>query len=63
MNKFLRTLHRLIGCEHKNTANPDTLKRKITSENSKNIEEIKHTNSVIKVMIEKGEFNLKIVKK
>ena len=64
MNKVWKLFHRLIGCkEVKNNPNPDTLKRKIVSEKLKNIQKIKETNGVMKIMIEKGELTLKIAKK
>ena len=64
MNKAWKIFHRLIGCKKaKNNPNPDVLKRKIVSEKLKNIQKIKETNGVMKIMIEKGELSLRIAKK
>jgi len=64
MNGFWKRFHRLIGCkEVKNDPNPDSLKQKIISEKLKNVQMMKKTNGVIKVMIEKGELQLTIAKK
>ena len=62
MNKFWQVFHRLIGCK-KPKNNPSVLKQKIISEKLKSIQQIKQTNGTIKVMIEKGEIELKLVKK
>ena len=63
MNRFLQRIHRLFGC--KSTKNPqaDTLKSKIMQERHKDMWELRKTNGIIKVMIEKGEIELKIIKK
>lgn len=63
MNRFLQRIHYLFG--YKSTKNPqvETLKAKIIREKQKDIREVKKTNGIIKVMIERGEIELKIVKK
>jgi hypothetical protein len=67
MNKAWQIFHRLIGCkkteEVGNKLNPDSLKRKIMLEKHKDIQKLKQTNGIIKVMIEKGELELRITKK
>jgi len=60
MNKFLQRIHHFFGCNVTKNHQADNLKAKIMQEKHKDLRELKKTNGIIKVMIEKGEFNIKI---
>jgi len=60
MNKFLQKIHHLFCHNLTKNSQVDALKTKIIQERRKDIREIKKTNGIIKIMIEKGEFDIKI---
>ena len=60
MNKFLQRIHHFFGCNLTENHQADNLKAKIMQEKHKDLRELKKTNGIIKVMIEKGEFDIKI---
>ena len=60
MNKFLQKIHHLFCQNLTKNSQVDALKTKIIQERRKDIREIKKTNGIIKIMIEKGEFDIKI---
>ena len=63
MNRLLQKIHHLFGHNITKNSKADTLKSKIMEERQKDIQGLKKTNGIIKVMIEKGELEFKIVKK
>ena len=60
MNKFLQRIYHFFGCNLTENHQADNLKAKIMQEKHKDLRELKKTNGIIKVMIEKGEISLKI---
>jgi len=60
MNKFLQRIHHFFGCNLTKNSEADILKEKIMRGKRKDLRELKKTNGIIKVMIEKGEISLKI---
>ena len=60
MNKFLQRIHHFFGCNLTKNHQADTLKTKIMQGKQKDLRELKKTNGIIKVLIERGEFNIKI---
>ena len=62
MNKFLQGIHRFFCRNLTKNHQADTLKAKIMEEKHKDLQGLKKTNGIIKVMIESGELNLKIKK-
>jgi len=60
MNKFLEGVHRLFCRDLIKNDKADALRAKIMNGKQKDIRELKKTNGIIKVMIEKGEIELKI---
>ena len=62
MNKFLTKIHRIFGCSMTKNVKADSLKSKIVEEKQKDLKDLKKTNGIIKVMIQSGELNLKVVK-
>jgi len=63
MNKFLQKIYNRLGDNIVKNINVETLKTKVMNGKQKDIRELKKTNGVIKIMIEKGEIELRIVKK
>jgi len=63
MNKFLQKIYNRLGDNIVKNINVEDLKTKVMNGKQKDIRELKKTNGVIKIMIEKGEIELRIVKK
>lgn len=63
MNRLLQKIHHLFHCNITKNSQADTLKSKIMQEKQKDIQELKKTNGIIRILIEKGELELKIIKK
>ena len=63
MNRFLQKIHDLFGRNVTKNPQVNTLKAKIIRERHKDMKQLRKTNGIIRVMIEKGEIEFKIVKK
>jgi len=62
MNKFLTKMHDVFGWNLTKNCKAETLTSKVVKEKEKDIRGLKKTNGIIKVMIQSGELNLKVVK-
>jgi len=63
MNKFLSKLHQVLGCSLTKNIRASDLTAKVVKEKEKDLSKLKKTNGVIKVLIESGELNLKVINK
>jgi len=63
MNKFLSKIHQVLRHSITNNVKANDLTAKVVKEKQKDLDELKKTNGVIKVMIESGELNLKVVER
>ena len=63
MNKILRGIHQLLGCNVVKRLQVDKLRTKVMEEKQKDIQKLKKTNGIIRVMIEKGEVEFRVIKK
>jgi len=63
MNKFLSKLNNFFGYSLTKNVKANDLTAKVVHEKQKDLSDLKKTNGVIKVMIESGELNFKLIKK
>jgi len=63
MNKFLSKIHQAFGCSLTKNIRASDLTAKVVKEKERDLSKLKKTNGVIKVLIESGELNLKVINK
>ena len=63
MNKFLTKVYDFFGCNLTKNNKANNIKIKVVKGKQKALQDLKKTNGIIKVMIESGELNLKLIKK
>ena len=62
VTKLVKKIHGLFGCGSKCNKESEALKKKVISERRKDVRKIRETNTTLKILLESGEFKIRILR-